>query len=75
MDVRGFFRRLLVTRTGRSGPVSSSQDGRPDPITAAQAYGIDITLVAANLRRTPAERVRQLDAMYDFAHRVKRIPA
>ena len=50
--------------------------GRPsaprDPIRAATAYGLDPTLLAANLRRTPAERLRQLDAMVDFRRRVRR---
>jgi hypothetical protein len=56
------------------------QRGRPakarrDPIRAAEEYGVDLTLLAANLRRTPAERLRQLDAMADFrrrAHRARR---
>lgn len=53
------------------------QRGRParvrrDPIRAAEEYGLDLTLLAANLRRTPAERLRQLDAMADFRRRVRR---
>ncbi len=51
--------------------------GRPttvrcDPIRAAEEYGLDLTLLAANLRRTPAERLGQLDAMADFRRRVRR---
>lgn len=43
-----------------------------DPIRAAEEYGIDVTLLAENLRRTPAERLRQLDAMAGFRRRVRR---
>lgn len=48
--------------------------GRPatrrlDPIRVAEEYGLDLSLLAANLRRTPAERLRQLDAMADFRRR------
>lgn len=46
---------------------------RRDPIRAAAEYGLDLTLLAANLRRTPAERLRQLDAMVDFRRRVRRM--
>jgi hypothetical protein len=44
-----------------------------DPLAAARTYGIDLTLLAANLRRSPEERIRQLDAMLDFARRVRRV--
>ncbi len=45
---------------------------RPDPIRAAAEHGLDLTLLAANLRRTPAERLRQLDGMTAFRRRVRR---
>lgn len=32
----------------------------------ASAFGIDVTLLAANLRRTPAERIREMVAMNRF---------
>lgn len=32
----------------------------------ASAFGIDVTLLEANLRRTPAERIRELVAMNRF---------
>jgi hypothetical protein len=47
---------------------------RQDPLTRAQEYGLDLTLLDANLRRTPAERLRQLDAMVAFRQRVRRGP-
>ena len=50
--------------------------GRParrrNPIRAAQDYGLDLTLLDANLRRSPAERLRLLDAMVAFRRRVRR---
>lgn len=45
---------------------------RRDPIRVAEEYGVDLSLLAANLRRTPAERLRQLDAMVDFRRRAGR---
>jgi hypothetical protein len=46
---------------------------RRDPIRAAEEYGLDLSLLAANLRRTPAERLRQLDAMAHFRRRARRV--
>lgn len=54
--------------------------GRPrtkaiDPIEAAEAWGLDLSLIRENLRKTPAERLRRLDAMLAFATRVRRVTA
>lgn len=51
--------------------------GRPaqrvrDPLVRAADHGLDLSLLAGNLRRTPAERLRQLDAMSNFRRRVRR---
>ena len=43
-----------------------------DHVQAAADHGIDVSLLQANLRRTPAERLRQLDAMAAFAGSVRR---
>lgn len=57
----------------RPGPRAST---RRDPLRAASDYGIDLSLLRANLRRTPAERLRQLDGMAAFARHVRRaVPA
>jgi hypothetical protein len=45
---------------------------RRDPIRVAEEYGLDLSLLAANLKRTPAQRLRQLDAMADFRRRARR---
>ena len=53
------------------------QRGRPssrlDPLEAAADWGTDLTLIAHNLAKTAAERIRQLDAMAAFAHGVQRL--
>ena len=77
IDIRrilsSFNARLSVIRT-TLGP---RQRGRPvarrrDPLQAASDWGIDLTLVADNLRKTAEQRLRQLDAMAAFAGRVRR---
>jgi hypothetical protein len=44
-----------------------------DPLAAARAYGMDVTLLAANQRQSPGERLKQLDAMRDFRRNVRRV--
>ncbi len=46
-----------------------------NPLRAAVEYGVDLSLLEANLRRTPAERLRQLDAMVAFSRSVRRTAA
>jgi hypothetical protein len=46
---------------------------RRDPLTAASDYGLDLTLLADNARKTPEQRLRQLDSMVKFARRVQRV--
>lgn len=41
-------------------------------IMAAKRYGIDVTLLQANLMRTHAERLRQLDGMVAFTTALRR---
>lgn len=53
------------------------QRGRPpmrrkDSIAHATEWGIDISLLRANLALTPAQRLRQLDSMAAFARDVRR---
>jgi len=40
--------------------------GEPSAWQAAIDFGIDVTLLEANLQRTPAERLRELTAMNRF---------
>lgn len=64
--------RALVRETPRRrGRRSTARD----PVSAARAYGIDIGLIEASLKRTPAERLTMLDANRTFIesmHRGKR---
>ena len=47
--------------------------GRPsNPVAAAREYGFDVTLLEANLKRTPLQRLRQLDGMMAFSRSVRR---
>lgn len=45
---------------------------RMNPTRAAQQHGLDLTLLQANLDRSPAQRLRQLDGMVAFRQRVRR---
>jgi hypothetical protein len=56
---------------GRRGPRRAV---RRDAIRAAAEYGLDISLLRANLARTPAQRLAQLDGMVAFRQGVKRGP-
>ncbi len=44
-----------------------------DPLVRATAHGLDLSLLRANLRRSPKQRLAQLDAMQDFRRRVRRV--
>ena len=49
---------------------------RPRPQVAlerARDWGLDLSLVQANLHRTPEQRLRQLDAMVAFRRQVRRV--
>lgn len=78
IDIRrvlsSFNARLSVLRT----TFAPRQRGRPSarrrkPLATASDWGIDLTLVADNLRKTPEQRLRQLDSMVAFARGVQRL--
>jgi hypothetical protein len=46
---------------------------RASALTAAKRYGLDVSLLQANLARRPVERLRQLDAMAAFRSAVRRL--
>jgi hypothetical protein len=50
-----------------------TKDSERDPVTVAREYGFDIGLLQANLRLTPEERIRQLDAILSFISRMRRV--
>ena len=44
-------------------------------IEAAKVYGVDLTLNLRSLTRTPAERVREMEAALKFAEELRRAAA
>jgi hypothetical protein len=46
-----------------------------DPVIAAYGKSVDLTLIRENLRRTPEERVRQLQELQRFAEELRRAGA
>jgi hypothetical protein len=59
--------RLSLARTRYAERRRGRRPRRPrDPIAAARAYGVDISLLVENLKRTPEERLRTLDEMSEF---------
>lgn len=52
--------------------------GRPktrkvDALAVAADWGLDLSLIRDNLRKSPLERIRQLDAMHRYATGVRRV--
>ena len=43
-----------------------------DAIKAADEYGIDVSLLYENLKRSPTERLEQNEQMLEFAQELKR---
>jgi hypothetical protein len=77
LDVARLHSTFAARRSALSTTVAPHVRGRPSsreqgPLEAARAWGLDLSLLASNLRRTPTERLRQLDAMADFRRRVRR---
>ena len=64
-------RSLLVTMPPRRR-AGRKPKRQANPITAATRYGIDVTLLQANLGRGHAERLRQLDGMATCRTHVRR---
>jgi hypothetical protein len=73
--------RLLASLNVRLAEVRESYApmvrGRPrashvSALDAATAWGLDLSLVRDNLRKTPLTRLRQLDAMWAFSKNVTR---
>ena len=79
VDVPRILAGLAVRQSALATTQSPKQRGRPasrtrDPLARAADWGLDLSLIRANLRRTPAERLRQLDGMGAFARNVRRAP-
>ena len=77
VDVRRVLSSFNVRLSLLGTTFAPRQRGRPtsrhrDPLRVASDWGIDLSLLTDNLRRTVEQRVRQLDAMEGFARRVRR---
>ena len=55
--------------------VSSSTATEADPVVQFYKQGVDRTLIRQNLRRSPEERIRALEALQRFATEVRRAGA
>lgn len=68
-----FHVRLSLLRT----TLAPRQRGRPpkrrNPLQIASEWGIDLTLLADNARKSKEQRLRQLDAMVTFAREARRV--
>lgn len=78
VDVQRILSTLNVRRAALASSIAPRQRGRRagarrDKVRAAAEWGIDVSLLAANLRLTPEQRLRQLDAMAAFAAGVRRV--
>lgn len=43
-----------------------------DPVVDAYKRSVDVTLIRENLRKTPDERLRQLQELQRFAHELRK---
>lgn len=53
-------------------PPTMRRPRRAAALERARDWGLDLSLLQANLRRTPEQRLRQLDAMVAFRRQVRR---
>jgi hypothetical protein len=77
IDVRGLRAAVATRRSQFATMHEPRRAGRKrkrvrDPIEHARWYGLDLTLLQANLDRTPKQRIRQLDGMAAFVKEVPR---
>lgn len=49
-----------------------TEKAEPDAVARAIAYGVDITLLVENLKRTPTERIENLERWVAFLEQVRR---
>jgi hypothetical protein len=55
--------------------VTARHDAETDPVIEFYKQGVDRTLIRENLRRSPEERLRALQALQQFAAEVRRAGA
>jgi hypothetical protein len=77
VDVQRFRSALHTRRSFVQTTHAPRRAGRPPrrsraPLRRAEEFGLDLSLLRANLARSPAQRLRQLDGMVAFRKRVRR---
>lgn len=48
------------------------RDLGPDPVIEAYKAGVDRTLLRESLKKTPQERLEELQSLYDFSQELRR---
>jgi len=51
---------------------NSTEATSPDPVIDAYKSGIDVTLIRENLRKTPEQRLRDLQELQAFAEELRK---
>jgi hypothetical protein len=67
-------RRAVLATTVRPQQRGPRAARRGSPLRQAAAWGLDVTLLTDNRRKTAEQRIRQLDSMVNFAARARRAP-
>jgi hypothetical protein len=78
VDVQRLLAAIATRRAQLANLSATRRAGRKaarpsDALAAARDYGVDVTLLEANLQRNVLERIRQLDAMMAFSQNVRRV--
>ncbi|MGH2669415.1 MAG: hypothetical protein ACRDH5_09940 [bacterium] len=81
IDVRRYLTDWAAALARVRGPVPPRRRGRPPlpklgaGLSAARRHGLDLTVLAASLARTPAERLRALDENWRFVRALRALRA
>jgi len=65
----------IVQPRRRGRPAASSRAAAGDPLAAAEAHGVDLSLLRESLRLTPAERLARLDEDAGFVEAIRPVGA
>jgi hypothetical protein len=66
-----FILKSMATK-GKHSPNKKTVKRRKDAIQAATDYGIDVSMLADNLKRTPAERIRRHQVALNTAEKLRK---
>jgi hypothetical protein len=79
VDRLRFMTRFVLDLARARTPGLERQRGRPrarkgSALARAAAYGVDLSLLRASLRKSPAERLQRLDEDLEFMHSLRVVP-